>query len=263
MDILNKNFKAIRQFKGWTQQQMADELGIKRASVGAYEEGRARPNIRVQRKLAEMLDLSLDDLLTKNLEHKGNRYLLEEDNKETDTSGRKLRTLTTTIDKEGRNNIELVQQKAAAGYLNGYADPEFIEELPRFNLPMLPQGTYRAFEITGDSMLPLRPGSIVIGEYEENWHDIKDGQTYIVVSRTEGVVYKRVFNKLDESDELILRSDNTSYSPFTLKAKDIVEVWKAKLFISQAGDEQNMSMEKLTNMVMDLQQEVIRLREKE
>src|SRR5690606_38332737 len=84
-----------------------------------------------------------------------------------------VRVLSITVDGDDKENIELVPIKASAGYLNGYADPEYIAELPKFSLPMFRQGTYRAFEIKGDSMLPLQSGSVVIAEYVENWSEIK------------------------------------------------------------------------------------------
>jgi hypothetical protein len=48
--------------------------------------------------------------------------------------------------------------------------------MPKFYLPMFKQGTYRAFEIKGDSMLPILSGTIIIGEYLENWADVKAGK---------------------------------------------------------------------------------------
>ena len=60
--------------------------------------------------------------------------------------------------------FRFVPVKAAAGYLAGYADPEFIDELNTFTLPMLAPGKYRAFEIVGDSMLPTQSGSVIVGE---------------------------------------------------------------------------------------------------
>ncbi len=63
--------------------------------------------------------------------------------------------------------------KAAAGYLAGYADPEFLDELKTFTLPMLAPGNYRAFEIVGDSMLPTPSGSVIVGEKID---DLERGQ---------------------------------------------------------------------------------------
>jgi DNA-binding XRE family transcriptional regulator len=38
MSIISQNIKFLRKKKGITQQQFADEVGIKRSLVGAYEE---------------------------------------------------------------------------------------------------------------------------------------------------------------------------------------------------------------------------------
>ena len=112
-------------------------------------------------------------------------------------------------------------------------------------------------------MLPLQSGSIVIGEYTESFKDIKDGNTYVVLTKQDGVVYKRIFSKVEDGGHLILRSDNPSYSPYNVHAEDVIEIWKAKLFISKASNENDLSMEKLMSMMMSLQQEVIRLKGKD
>lgn len=262
MDIINQNIRFLRKQKGLTQQQFADMLNIKRATLGAYEEGRARPNLDVQRELTKIFNISLDQLITKNLSKLVAKNLFKEARTGKDITGSDLRVLSITVDKEENEQIQLVPVKASAGYLNGYADPEFIEELPRFNLPMLSGGTYRAFEISGDSMLPLQPGSIVVGEYTGNWNDIKDGHTYVVLSKEEGVVYKRLFSSVEKDGKLILRSDNPSYSPYDIHIDDVLELWKAKLYISQVPAETDMNMEKMMSMFMQLQQEVIQLKSK-
>jgi phage repressor protein C with HTH and peptisase S24 domain len=158
----------------------------------------------------------------------------------------------------------LVPHKAAAGYLNGYADPEFVKELPHFKLPMLKQGTYRAFEISGDSMLPILPGTVVIGEYVEDLRDLKNGKTYILVTRLEGIVYKRVFNYLHENGKLFLVSDNRQYAPYQVDGEDVIEAWAAKAYISvqfpDMRDDEEVSVEHLAGVVLDLQKEIHQLK---
>jgi hypothetical protein len=61
--------------------------------------------------------------------------------------GSRLRILATTVDLANRDNIELVGEKAKAGYKRGYADPEYIRELPVFQLPFLSsERKYRTFK---------------------------------------------------------------------------------------------------------------------
>jgi phage repressor protein C with HTH and peptisase S24 domain len=172
-----------------------------------------------------------------------------------------LRILTISVDKDENENIEMVPMKASAGYLNGYADPEYVAQLPKFYLPMFKNGTFRAFEIKGDSMLPLASGSIIIGEYLENWGDIKSGDTYVVVSKNDGVVYKRVMGKFKDQKKLKLVSDNPVYEPYEINGEDVLEIWKAKGYIStelpQPAPEP--TMESLTAMMAQMQRSISKL----
>ncbi|MEQ8924711.1 MAG: helix-turn-helix domain-containing protein, partial [Fulvivirga sp.] len=189
MTLISDNIKFLRKKIGLTQEQFAERIGIKRSLVGAYEEGRADPRITNLINMAQVFGTSVDILINKNV------MKLSDAELNTSSYKRGKEVLAITVDSDQRENIELVPQKAAAGYLNGYADREYIEELPKFKLPILPENvTYRAFEISGDSMLPILPGTIIIGEYIDDIREIKNGKTYVLVTKTEGIVYKRVFN---------------------------------------------------------------------
>lgn len=258
---LNENMRSLRKRLKLTQDQFAAKLEIKRSLLGAYEEGRAEPKLELLQKIAEVFHVSVDDLIGKDLTVAGSEVA------PTASFQRPSREmLVVTADLQGRDNIELVPIKAAAGYLNGYADAEYVKELPKFQLPILKQGTYRAFEINGDSMLPLLPGTIVIGEHIENIKDIKSGKTYILVSQREGVVYKRVFNYLEESGKLFLVSDNRHYSPYQLDGHEVMEAWAAKAYISvqfpDVESKKDVSVEELAGVVLDLQKEIFELKTK-
>jgi transcriptional regulator with XRE-family HTH domain len=260
--MINTNLKFWRRELSLTQAQLADKLGIKRSLVGAYEEGRAEPRLATLVNMARLFNIPLDSLATTDFTKKKNAKTaaaLREAGPlaETDPEEKPLRVLAFTVGIDEKENIELVPLKAAAGYLNGYADREFIEELPRFRLPMLPStGTYRAFEIAGDSMLPLASGTTIVGRYVDDWAAIKDGTPCIVVSQKDGIVFKRVYNKLKQNELFALHSDNPSYSPYDLKAEDVLEIWEAKSYISSAFPIGGVSLEHLASMVLDLTQQV-------
>lgn len=262
MSIVNSNIRFLRKQKGLTQGELAENLGVTRSVIGAYEEGRAEPKIQTMQKIANFFGITLDQLITIQLDQVAEDSIKHSATPKTPalSPDSKMRVLSITVDKDGHENIELVPQKAAAGYLNGYADPEYIGELPKFNLPNLPTGTHRAFEISGDSMLPLKPGTVIIGQFVESWKDIKDGNTYVFVTQSEGVVYKRVQNHIDKDEKLTLISDNPSYDPYEIHAADVLEAWRAVAYISTDFPEGDVSLQKLANIVMDLQQEVIRLK---
>ena len=267
--MIGDNIRFIRKQQNLTQQKFSDLIGIKRSSLGAYEEGRANPNYETLIIISKEFDISIDRLLKEDLAKTAGEMVFGTSKKERGErppipSGYKRNTpppLAITLDSEGRENIELIPQKAEAGYLKGYSDLDYIKSLTKFRLPFLPDSaTYRAFEIEGDSMLPLTSGSIVIGEYVEHVEDIKDGETYIVISEN-GIAYKRVFKRVGS---LLMRSDNATHPEYSIKTEEVMELWKAKLFIchQDAFHSNTMSMPKLTEMVLDLQKEVIKLKDK-
>ncbi|WP_094572962.1 XRE family transcriptional regulator [Mucilaginibacter xinganensis] len=253
MSNIPSNIKFLRKKKGLTQQQFADELGIKRSLVGAYEEERADPKYDLLKKIALFFEISIDDFI--------NEVIDEKWAPKPKGNPANLRVLSISVDKDDNENIELVPLKASAGYLNGYADPEYVAKLPKFYLPMFKQGTYRAFEIKGDSMLPLQSGTIIIGEYVENWGDVKQAETYVVISKNEGVVYKRIGNKFKDNKKLKLVSDNPVYEPYEIGGEDILELWKAKAYISthMPIPTPEPTLESLTGMMAQMQRSISNL----
>lgn len=219
MNHIAQNLKFLRARQGLTQKQLAEQLGVKQPVIGSYEEGRAFPPLPVLLKLADFFQVSLDELSRTDLNKPGRLLRKVESSKE---------VLAITVDASGDENVELVLHKAAAGYLAGYQDPEFISELPKIKMPVLPRNrTIRAFEIRGDSMLPVPSGSIVFGGYVESLAQVKNGSTYILITETEGIVFKRLFLHPDKRNHFLLVSDNTHYAPYPLPFTEVREVWKA------------------------------------
>ena len=258
MKKISANIKFLRKNKGLTQEQFATEIGIKRSMVGAYEEDRASPKMENIKEIANFFGISVDELVSERITAKWLEEKAKRVQNENELKAGNLRVLSITVDSDNNENIELVPVKASAGYLNGYSDPEFVKELPKFHLPILQNGTFRAFEIKGDSMLPLFPGSIVVGEFIDDWKSIKSNETYVDVSKNDCIVYKRVINKLKDQKQLLLKSDNKVYDPYTISADEVIEIWKAKAYISLNFPEpdNDTSIEKLTGMMMEMQKKI-------
>ena len=161
-----------------------------------------------------------------------------------------------------RNLIHFVPIKAAAGYLTSYADNEFIDELNTFTLPMLKGGQYRAFEIIGDSMMPTPSGSIIVGEKVDSMDDVKNGQAYIVVSKNEGIVYKRIQKNAKMKNKITLESDNPNFQPYQINTEDVVELWLAQVVIGKVTTQQRWDVNSLANLVTNLQDQVSNLKKK-
>ncbi len=250
--MLGDNLRFIRKLKGLSQSDLSTALKIPRTTLGDYERSHTEPNIKTLKRIAKFFDLSLDQLLNTKL------------NKTNIDIGRThdLKILAISVDKENHNHIDLVETKASAGYLDAYSDPEFIKDLPKISFPSIPSGTFRAFEIIGDSMLPMQEGSIVICSYIERLSDIKDDKTYVVVSKDNGLVYKRLTN-LKNNNEIVLSSDNEVFKPYRLPYKEIAEIWQyyAHISFDDSLDSQeqklNEKLKLIHSKVQDIHEQLI------
>ena len=251
MTKAGQNLKYLRKLRGWTQEEFAQKLNVKRSLIGAYEEERAEPRMEVLEFVANMFKLSLDELLLSDLSASsggGGSYLQKRRNQKMGSSDRNL--------------IHFVPIKAAAGYLTSYADNEFIDELNTFTLPMLKGGQYRAFEIIGDSMMPTPSGSIIVGEKVDSMDEVKNGQAYIVVSKNEGIVYKRIQKNAKMKNKITLESDNPNFQPYQINTEDVVELWLAQVVIGKVTTQQRWDVNSLANLVTNLQDQVSNLKKK-
>jgi transcriptional regulator with XRE-family HTH domain len=248
MSIAGSNLKYLRKLRGWTQEEFARKLNVKRSLIGAYEEERADPRLEVMEIVADIFKLSLDDLLRKDLSNNSGSYL----------SRRRQQKLMGA----DRNVIYFVPVKAAAGYLTGYADAEFLDELNTFTLPMLSGTNFRAFEIIGDSMMPTPSGSIIVGEKVDDPDMVKNNAACIIVTKNEGIVYKRIQRNNRSKSKLTLVSDNPAYNPYQVEQEDILEIWQAQLVISKVSQQQRWDVNTLANLVNNLQDQVSTLKKK-
>ena len=258
-NYLGLNIKHLRKVRALTQDQLADKIGVNRAMIGSYEEGRAVPKLEALRTISHYFNVSIDNLINTDLSSENKK---KGENPNVDLTGKGLRVLTTLVDRDNEELITLVPVKASAGYLKGYADPDFIETLPRFSLPLMElskKRTYRAFQINGNSMQPIPSGSYIICEYMQNWSEIKDGKTYVLITQDDGVVYKRLYN--NENDTIVLKSDNPEFDPYTLPVNAVTEVWKALGYICFSLPESDeLHLGKLATMVYKMQSELDELK---
>jgi transcriptional regulator with XRE-family HTH domain len=249
MALAGQNLKYLRKLRGWTQEEFASKLGIKRSLIGAYEEERAEPRTDVLEIVGDIFKVTLDELLLHDLSiARGSGYLAKR---------RQLKMMSAD-----RNVIHFVPVKAAAGYLAGYADTEFIDELNTFTLPMLSGGSYRAFEIIGDSMMPTPSGSIIVGEKIDNIENVKNNAAYIVVSKSEGIVYKRVIKSNKNKSKLTLVSDNPAYQPYQVNTAEVLEISQAQVAINKVTQQQRWDVDSLVNLVNNIQDQVSSLKKK-
>lgn len=265
-DFLAKNLRYLRKQRNMNQREAATDIGFNQSTYNNYETGKSKPGLDDLLTIINYFDITASQLLESDLEYSGqtgnlseiagrlkNRSLGKVNSKLSGNLNAEKQPLSTsepdapvyhrlpqvvTIDSSGNENVVMVPVRARAGYLNGYADPQFIEKLPAYRLPGLNNGSYRIFEVEGVSMYPtLHDKDLVIGQYVEQWRDIRDDRVYVVVTKNDGLVVKRVINRLLKDRKLILKSDNYKdrdmFPPLVCDPENIVEIWYVTGFLSR------------------------------
>jgi len=256
--IFGQNIKLLRKRRGRTQDDIAFALNMKRSTLSGYENGVAEPGIEALLALAKYFKISVDTLLTVDLNTLRESELFQlEHGYDIFVNGGNLRILTTTVDSNNNENIEVVNQKASAGYRTGFADPEYIKVLPTFQMPFLSADRkYRTFQISGDSMLPIPDKSWVTGEFLQNWDTIRDHQAYIIVTLSDGIMFKVAENRLKSESRLILHSLNPIYEAYSVDLKDLREVWRFVHYISSELPEPNLPENEISSTLVSLKNEM-------
>lgn len=260
MNNFSSNIKLLRKRRGRTQDEVAFILGMKRPTLSGYENNVASPGLEALSQLSKYFNVSIDTLIKVDLSSLPESQLSQlERGLDIFMTGGNMRVLAITVDDSNEENIEMVSEKAKAGYRTGFADPEFIKVLPTFQMPFLSrQKKYRSFQISGDSMLPIPPGSWVVCEFIQDWTLIQNKYAYIINTLEDGVVFKVVENLLKTQGILRLHSLNPAYPPYEVNVADIREVWKFVNYISSELPPQNTPLDEIAlrfqKMEKDIQQ---------
>jgi len=138
--------------------------------------------------------------------------------------------------------VPVITQRAYAGYLVGFADPEFYDDLETIPLPVegVHRGSYLAFEVAGDSMVCLDsielaeqsifPGRIAIGrdlpkdkwKYRLHTHTT---DTWVIVHRSKGILIKHISGHDVENGIITIHSLNPAYEDEDLRLQDIEQIF--------------------------------------
>jgi len=253
MSLFSDNIRALRVKNNISQQKLAENLLITRGRYVKYEDGTSEPPYEILQKIAAYHRMSIDILLSVDVRKINMEDLLKLDN------NRLL--LPILVDSNGKNFVELIPYKARAGYATGLGDPRYIEELPQYQMPFLGPGKHRIFPLEGDSMPPHEDGSYIVTRYIEKLDEIVDGKTYIVITRDDGIVYKRI-NK-NEENIFILESDNSFYDPYTLKASEILEIWEFEYSIGKNDRKPDLqSKNNLEEIIRKMQKDMAEIKDR-
>lgn len=250
---IGARIKALREKKNFTQAEVGLELGVSDKSVSFWEKKGVRDKKLLQR-LADYFGVSLE-YLKEGITPESRNQLSER----VEPYGKKGQMpAVVTIDSQGRDNVALVNVRARAGYLAGYADPEFVAELPAYRLPGVNNGTFRMFEVSGQSMYPtLKARDLVVCEWIETPEHMRDERIYVIVTHTEGIVIKRCVNRLAQYGFILAKSDNANkmeYPDLEIKEGDIQEIWYARWYMSTQFPAPSDLYNRMTNIEVEMHQ---------
>lgn len=247
------NLSFLRKKKGLTQAEVATALGLKRNTFSNYETTHSEPDLGTLEKIASFFDISIDELVSIDLskgglveyreedEHKENHKVTESEPEYLSSDELPVSVVGSTLfpykrfqapkiitmDSQGEENIIYVPVKARAGYMLGYGDPQFIQSLSAYRLPGYTNGTYRIFEVEGHSMFPtLQDADRVISRWADI-SDVRDDRVYVLVTRSQGILIKRLINRYHEG-KIIVKSDNNHAGEFptiVLDVDEVAEIW--------------------------------------
>ncbi len=257
--FFSSNIKLLRKRKKRTQDEVAAALNMKRSTLSGYENQVAQPSVEVLLAFSDYFGITVDTLLKVDLTTLRESELSElERGNDIFVRGGRIRILTTTVGNDNEENIELVPEKAKAGYATGYADPDYIGQLPVFRLPFLDRAKkYRTFQISGDSMHPIPNGAWIIGEFVKDWTTIKNGTPCVVLTTTEGIVFKNLNNLIAEYRAFEFVSLNPAYKPYRLPVSEILEIWKFTHVIHNQIPETGISLESLMLSIENLKKNLL------
>lgn len=113
MDGFASRLKSLRESKKskdqkWTQEYVADLIGVARPTYTAYENGTKQPPLETLTKIADLFDVNVDYLLGRTDNQKPKKLTYED------------------LDKDERDFVEQVRE-VAAEYGYELSDPEFIK----------------------------------------------------------------------------------------------------------------------------------------
>jgi len=212
MSFFGINLKKIRKLKSISQKEMAEIISLKRAALGAYEEGRSEPKIDTIIKFANYFSISIDDLLKRELSI--NELL-------------KFNTRITTDEtklREAYPRIPIITKEIASSYLKYYDKAGFIENMPYVEWPVKKGNKeVRAFEIQDLEMSNnkggLYPEDIIILE-KALLSDYKEEILGLVV-------YTDLkFRTLVQQDNQVqLKASHPAIEDIRINKEDIKEFW--------------------------------------
>lgn len=242
-----KRFKEIREEHNYTQAEFAALLGIKN-STADIERGRTKLSGKIVSELLKQFGINPLWLYGDS----NQKYLA--------LSKGDVSPKVISVDSADKENILLVNVKAAAGYPHNVQDLDWYKQLPAFDIP-LPEyrnSTYRGFQVEGDSMYPhLKPNEWVLGKAVPSLDEAANNKIHVVVLY-DSVLVKKLQKIPNDPSKVALISLNEEYLPLEINVSDIQELWQvnSKLTFNLETSSENGLLRQLQESMIDLKREL-------
>ena len=231
MAFIGNNIRKIRSVKGLSQAAFAEVFDLKRANIGAYEEGRAEPRIEVVARIANHFSISLEDFIGKELRVNAiTRFrLFEQDG--TQVKGKKR---ITPVHVSGES-VPYVSNTSI--YIGNRTDKEYLGSLGDISVPGLSQKLDIAFAVQNNDMLYMEAGirqgdTVFCSELKVKRYNPQGVYVFII----NDTFYIRRIGRASKG--LQLDPDNPQADVLNVMAKEVQASWKVEgvlsSYISQA-----------------------------
>lgn len=217
MKIKGKDLKTFREKYNLTQSDLAKMLGMSLRTVQDYENKNQIPE-KKREFLHNILITKAADM--QNISEPEPTY-----------------EATPVI----TNNImmtPLVTVRAQAGFLSGYGDKEYMDDLPQvpWEVDREYKGNYLTFEVSGDSMESAddpqdsiyEDDQLLVREIQRHhWRDKLHFWKYdfVIAHRDKGVVVKRVIKHDEDKGIITCHSLNSFYEDYDLHLDDVQAIY--------------------------------------
>lgn len=140
-----------------------------------------------------------------------------------------------TVDSCGQENIVMLDAKAAAGFPANIDNPQYFKDQPSMCIPthQFKSGSFIAIQATGDSMHPTvyNHDWLFCKYLEDPLNNIREGYIHVLLTK-EGVVVKRLLNRIQERGTVVCQSDNQQYPSYEERLDNILQIWKVEAKLS-------------------------------
>lgn len=221
-----QRIQQLRKDLQLSQKLFAEKVNITQGALSQLESGKSTLSLPTIQKISEAFSIDCNWLVLGSEEH--NSFAQKDKNMIAGVINSQTKNRKIPIE----SFIPLIDEEAHAGYLKQANDPEYMSALDVYRIPGFESGSYRMFEIEGDSMLPtIYPREIVVTERIIDFECIENG-TLCVAITDDGIVAKRFYCYKEEPKTFLFKSDNAEYKTYSLSSDEVAELWEIKAKIT-------------------------------